>query len=49
MPNELFAILDAFKGKEWLWENYLPGLRALLEAKEYQTDRRQSSMHFSDN
>ena len=37
MPDDLFAILDAFKGKEWLWENYVPGLRAILEAKEYAT------------
>lgn len=37
MPDDLFAILDAFKGKEWLWEKYVPGLRAILEAKEYPT------------
>ena len=37
MPDDLFAAVDAFKGKSWLWENYLPGLRAALTAKGFPT------------
>jgi integrase len=33
VPPELFASLDEFKGKTWLWENYLPGLQAAIKAK----------------
>lgn len=29
----LFAALDAFKGKTWLWENYIPGLKKAVSAK----------------
>jgi integrase len=32
VPAELFAALDAFKGGQYLWENYLPGLTAALRA-----------------
>jgi integrase len=37
MPDDLAAILDAFKGKTWLWENYLPGLKAAIESKGWPT------------
>jgi len=37
MPDELAAVVDAFKGKKWLWENYLPGLRTALAAKGFPT------------
>jgi integrase len=33
MPADLYSAIDAFKGKSWLWENYLPGLRIALETK----------------
>jgi integrase len=33
LPEDLNAALDAFKGTTWLWENYLPGLKAALTAK----------------
>jgi integrase len=33
LSADLFAALDAFKGATWLWEGYLPGLKAVLEAK----------------
>jgi len=35
LPENLYASLDAFRGKTWLWENYLPGLKAIIEKKEY--------------
>ena len=37
MPEELFASLDAVKGATWLWEGYLPGLKAALQAKGWPT------------
>jgi len=37
LPADLAAALDAFKGTTWLWENYLPGLRAALEEKSWPT------------
>jgi integrase len=37
LPPELFAALDEFKGDTWLWENYLPGLKAALKAKGWPT------------
>lgn len=37
LPSDLASALDAFKGKTWLWENYVPGLRAALEAKGFPT------------
>jgi integrase len=33
LPDELFASLSEFKGKTWLWEKYLPGLKAAISAK----------------
>lgn len=35
LPADLFAALDAFKGETWLWQNYLPGLKAALEEKAW--------------
>lgn len=37
LPKDLFASLDAFKGDTWLWENYIPGLKAALRAKGWPT------------
>jgi integrase len=37
LPADLFTALDAFKGETWLWENYLPGLKAALKAKGFPT------------
>jgi integrase len=37
MPNDLYGALNAFKGKTWLWEKYVSGLRAVLESKEHPT------------
>ena len=37
LQNELFELLDIFKGETWLWENYLPGLKAALKAKGWPT------------
>lgn len=37
LPDNLFASLDAFKGETWLWENYLPGLKAVLKARGFPT------------
>lgn len=45
MAADLFAALDAIKGKTWLWENYLPGLKTALEAKGWPTH--QLSAEFS--
>jgi integrase len=39
LPPDLFASLQAFKGKTWLWENYPTGLKAALEAKSFPTHR----------
>ena len=39
LPADLAASLDAFKGETWLWENYLPGLKASLKAKGWPTHR----------
>jgi integrase len=39
LPADLFSSLDAFKGKTWLWENYLPGLKEALQAKGWPTHR----------
>jgi integrase len=33
----LYAALDGFKGETWLWENYLPGLKAAVAAKGWPT------------
>jgi integrase len=37
LPDDLFASLDGFTGGTWLWENYLPGLRAALRARGWPT------------
>jgi integrase len=37
LPAELYAALDDFKGKTWLWGNYLSGLRKALRAKGWPT------------
>jgi integrase len=37
LPDDLFAALEAFKGETWLWENYLPTLKALIQAKGWPT------------
>jgi putative phage-type endonuclease len=37
LPDDLAAALDAFAGETWLWENYLPGLKAALKAKGFPT------------
>jgi integrase len=37
LPADLFAALEGFKGETYLWENYLPGLRAALKAKGFPT------------
>lgn len=37
LPADLFASLDAFKGETWLWENYVPGLKAAIKAKGWPT------------
>jgi integrase len=39
LPEDLFAAMDAFKGKTYLWENYLPGLKVALKAKGFPTHR----------
>jgi integrase len=39
LPDDLYSSLDAFKGKVWLWEGYLPGLKAILEEKGWPTHR----------
>lgn len=33
LPDDLFASLDGFKGEVWLWERYIPGLKAAIRAK----------------
>jgi integrase len=37
LPEDLAGTLDAFKGKTWLWESYLPGLKEALKAKGWPT------------
>src|SRR5262245_41671434 len=37
LPEDLSAAIGTFKGKTWLWENYLPGLKAALKAKGFPT------------
>lgn len=37
MPEDLQASVEMFKGKTWLWENYLFGLRTALAAKGFPT------------
>jgi integrase len=37
LPDDLQAALESFKGPTWLWENYLPGLVAALQAKGWPT------------
>lgn len=37
LPEDLYAALDAFKGKTWLWEHYPEGLKAALQAKGWPT------------
>jgi integrase len=37
MPEDLQAAVEIFKGKEFLWENYLPALRTTLTAKGFPT------------
>src|SRR5262249_4349298 len=39
LPDDLFASLAAFKGKDWLWEGYVPGLKAALAAKGWPTHK----------
>lgn len=45
LPDDLFKAIDAFKGNTWLWENYLPGLKAAIQAKGWPTH--QLNMEFS--
>jgi integrase len=33
LDDELFDALDGFKGPTWLWEGYIPGLKAALQEK----------------
>lgn len=35
LPDDVFASLDAFKGKVWLWEGYLTGLKVALDEKGF--------------
>ena len=37
LPEDLHASMEVFNGKTWLWENYVPGLRAVLQAKQHPT------------
>ena len=37
LPADLSPALDAFKGGTWLWENYVPELKAALKAKGWPT------------
>jgi len=37
VPADFYAALDAFKGKTWLWEGYVPGLKAAIAAKGWPT------------
>lgn len=37
LPADLFGSLDAIKGRQWLWEGYVPGLLAVLTAKRLPT------------
>lgn len=37
LAEDIDAALNAFKGKVWLWENYLPGLKVALKAKGFPT------------
>ena len=39
LPDDLYTSLEVFKGETWLWENYLPGLKAALKAKGWPTHR----------
>ena len=45
LPDDLAEALSQFKGDTWLWENYLPGLKAALRAKGWPTH--QLNMEFS--
>lgn len=37
IPDDLFTPLDAVKGRVWLWEGYVPVLKAALTAKGWPT------------
>jgi integrase len=37
LAAELFDALEGFKGKTWLWENYLRGLKAALKVRGWPT------------
>jgi integrase len=37
LPDDLCAAMEGFKGETYLWENYLPGLKAALKAKGFPT------------
>lgn len=37
LPADLQAAMEMFKGKTWLWEHYLPGLRAAIAEKGFPT------------
>lgn len=37
MPDDQVSALANFKGKTWLWENYVPGLRVVLERNGHRT------------
>jgi integrase len=39
LAEGVFAALDAFKGGTWLWENYVPGLKAALKSKGFPSHR----------
>jgi integrase len=39
LPADLAKALGQFKGETWLWENYLPGLKAALKAKGWPIHR----------
>lgn len=45
-PADLYAALDAFKGKTWLWEGYVPGRKAVLAAKGWPTHQLKDEFSF---
>ncbi len=39
LDDNLFDALDGFKGETWLWERYVPGLKAAIKAKGFPSHR----------
>jgi len=39
LDDDLFDALDGFKGETWLWEGYIPGLKAAIKAKGFPAHR----------